>query len=356
MMKKLFALLLTLALLGCTAFAETAVDYVGTWVLTMLETPEMKMDMALLNQLGMGMTMTLNADGTMYTDTMGVKEVGTWVVTETGIAMTDDEETLQVAYVNDMLRIEDDGAAMLLAREGAVPQEAPAEPTSVEDVDFVAGYWVLTDVETMGFTMDAEALQMQGYMELYEDGTCRLVMNDEEQYGAWAKTDTGITTTDANGEMDVYTYVNDTLVVEQEGVKLIFNLETYTVPLVGLNAADFDGEWVFHSVEVGNIFYDAGELGLSMTLSIKDGKGVHTETYLEESGEGTNTYNGVCEVEEIPDFGTMMYFLYTDEAGNPTDNGLALLRFNNGELVWYVEDEEGNVIFYCFLPEAMLEE
>ena len=46
----------------------------------------------------------------------------------------------------------------------------------------------------------------------------------------------------------------------------------------------------------------------------------------------------------------------TDEAGNPTDNGLALLRFNNGELVWYVEDEEGNVIFYCFLPEAMLEE
>lgn len=355
-MKKLFALLLALAmLLGCAAFAEAA-DYVGTWVLTRLETPEMTMDMALLDQLGMGMTMTLNGDGTMFTDTMGVKEEGTWVVTATGIAMTDDEETLQVAYVDDMLRIEKDGAAMLLAREGAVPQEAPAEPTNVADVDFVAGYWVLTEVETMGFKMDAEALQMQGYMELYEDGTCWLVANDEASDGTWAKTETGITTTDANGETDVYTYVNDKLVVEQEGVKLIFNLEEYTVPLVGLTVADFDGEWVFHSVEVGNAFYDADELGLSMRLSIQNGKGVHTETYMEESGEVTNTYNGVCEVEEIPDFGTVMYFLYTDEAGNPTDNGLALLRFNNGELVWYVVDEEDNVMYYCFLPEAMLEE
>lgn len=356
MMKKLFALLLALAmLLGCIAFAEAA-DYVDTWVLTRLETPEMTMDMALLNQLGMGMTMTLNADGTMYTDTMGVKEEGTWVVTDTGIAMTDDEETLQAVYVDDMLRIEKDGAAMLLAREGAVPQEAPAEPTSVEDVDFVAGCWVLTAVETMGFTMDAGALQMQAYMELYEDGNCWLVQNDEAIGGTWAKTETGITTTDANGETDVYTYVNGTLVVEQEGVKLIFNMEEYTVPLTGLTVADFDGEWVFHSVEAGNTFYDAQELGLSMRLSIQDGKGVHTETYAEESGEVTNTYNGVCEVEEVPDFGTVMYFLYTDEAGNPTDSGLALLRFNNGELVWYVVDEEDNVICYCFLPEAMLEE
>ena len=355
-MKKLFALLLALVmLLGCAAFAE-AVDYVGTWVLTRLETPEMTMDMALLNQLGIGMTMTLNGDGTMFTDTMGVKEEGTWVVTATGIAMTDDEETLQVTYVDDMLRIEKDGAAMLLAREGAIPQEVPAEPTNVADVDFVSGYWVLTEVEAMGFKMDAEALQMQGYMELYEDGTCWLVANDEAIDGTWAKTETGITTTDANGETDVYTYVNDTLVVEQEGVKLIFNLEEYTVPLVGLTVADFDGEWVFHSVDVGNAFYDADELGLSMRLSIQDGKGVHTETYMEESGEVTNTYNGVCEVEEVPDFGTVMYFLYTDEAGNPTDNGLALLRFNNGELVWYVVDEADNVMYYCFLPEAMLEE
>ena len=356
MMKKLFALLLTLALLGCTAFAETAVDYVGTWVLTMLETPEMKMDMALLNQLGMGMNMTLNADGTMYTDTMGVKEVGTWVVTETGIAMTDDEETLQVAYVNDMLRIEDDGAAMLLAREGAVPQEAPAEPTSVEDVDFVAGYWVLTDVETMGFTMDAEAMQMQAYMELYDDGTCLLVQDEEMQYGTWTKTETGLTTTDAEGQTHVYTYVDDTLVVEQDGVKLIFTQETYTVPLSGLTAADFEGDWVFNYVEVGNTSYYPEEVGISMTLSIQDGQGVHTMTFADDSGEATEVYNGVCQIEEIPDFGTAMYLLYTDEAGQQDGSGVMLLKFDNSELVWYAVDENDNNVFYCFVPEALLEE
>lgn len=355
-MKKLMALLLALTMMmGCAALGEAAVDYVGTWVLTMLETPEMKMDMALLKQLGMGMTMTLNEDGTMYTDTMGVKEEGTWVVTETGIAITDDEETLQIAYVNDMLRIEDDGAAMLLTREGAATEAAPAV-TSAESVDFVAGYWVLDSVQVMGFTMDAEAMQMQAYMELYDDGTCLLVQDEEMQYGTWAKTETGLTTTDANGEVDVYTCVDDTLVVEQDGVKLIFTQETYTVPLSGLTAADFEGDWVFDYVEIGNTSYYPEEVGMYMTLSIQDGKGVHTMTFVEEAGEVTEVYNGVCQIEEIPDFGTAMYFLYTDEAGQTDGSGVMLLKFDNSELVWYAVDESENNIFYCFVPEALLEE
>ena len=355
-MKKLMALLLALMMMmGCAALGEAAVNYVGTWVLTVLETPEMKMDMALLKQLGMGMTMTLNEDGTMYIDTMGVKEEGTWVVTETGIAITDDEETLQIAYVNDMLRIEDDGAAMLLTREGAAEEAAPAA-TSAEAVDFVAGYWVLDSVQVMGFTMDAEAMQMQAYMELYDDGTCLLVQDEEMQYGTWTKTETGLTTTDAEGQTDVYTYVDDTLVVEQDGVKLIFTQETYTVPLSGLTAADFEGDWVFNYVEVGNTSYYPEEVGMSMTLSIQDGQGVHTMTFADDSGEATEVYNGVCQIEEIPDFGTAMYLLYTDEAGQQDGSGVMLLKFDNSELVWYAVDENDNNVFYCFVPEALLEE
>lgn len=353
-MKKLMALLLALMMMGCAALGEAA-DYAGTWVLTMLETPEMKMDMALLKQLGMGMTMTLNEDGTMYTDTMGVKEEGTWVVTETGIAITDDEETLQIAYVNDMLRIEDDGAAMLLTREGAAEEAAPAE-TSAEGVDFVAGYWVLDSVQVMGFTMDAEAMQMQAYMELYDDGTCLLVQDEEMQYGTWTKTETGLTTTDANGEVDVYTYVDGNLVVEAEGSKFIFTPETYTVPLSGLTAADFEGDWVFNYVEVGNTSYYPEEVGMYMTLSIQDGQGVHTMTFKDEAGETTEVYNGVCQIEEIPDFGTAMYLLYTDEAGQTDGSGVMLLKFDNSELVWYAVDENDNNVFYCFVPEALLEE
>lgn len=353
-MKKLMALMLALMMMGCAALGEAA-DYADTWVLTMLETPEMKMDMALLKQLGMGMTMTLNEDGTMYTDTMGVKEEGTWVVTETGIAITDDEETLQIAYVNDMLRIEDDGAAMLLTREGAAEEAAPAA-TSAEGVDFVAGYWVLDSVQVMGFTMDAEAMQMQAYMELYDDGTCLLVQDEEMQYGTWTKTETGLTTTDAEGQTDVYTYVDGTLVVEVEGSKFIFTPETYTVPLSGLTAADFEGDWVFNYVEVGNTSYYPEEVGMSMTLSIQDGQGVHTMTFADDSGETTEVYNGVCQIEEIPDFGTAMYLLYTDEAGQQDGSGVMLLKFDNSELVWYAVDENDNNVFYCFVPEALLEE
>lgn len=355
-MKKLMALLLALMMMmGCAALGEAAVNYVGTWVLTVLETPEMKMDMALLKQLGMGMTMTLNEDGTMYTDTMGVKEEGTWVVTETGIAITDDEETLQIAYVNDMLRIEDDGASMLLAREGAAEEAAPAA-TSAEGVDFVAGYWVLDSVQVMGFTMDAEAMQMQAYMELYDDGTCLLVQDEEMQYGTWTKTETGLTTTDAEGQTDVYTYVDGTLVVEVEDSKFIFTPETYTVPLSGLTAADFEGDWVFNYVEVGNTSYYPEEVGMSMTLSIQDGQGVHTMTFADDSGETTEVYNGVCQIEEIPDFGTAMYLLYTDEAGQQDGSGVMLLKFDNSELVWYAVDENDNNVFYCFVPEVLLEE
>lgn len=358
-MKKLMTLLLALTMMmGCVALGEAAVDYVGTWVLTMLETPEMKMDMALLKQLGMGMTMTLNEDGTMYTDTMGVKEEGTWVVTETGIAITDDEETLQIAYVNDMLRIEDDGAAMLLTREDAAPvvtgQET--ETSGGAPVDFVAGYWVLTGAEVAGMTLDPSALGLSAYMELYEDGNCLLVGMEEAVEGTWAVTENGITTTDANGEVDVYTCVDDTLVVEQDGVKLIFTQEAYTVPLSGLTAADFEGDWIFDYVEIGNTSYYPEEVGMYMTLSIQDGKGVHTMTFVEEAGEVTEVYNGVCQIEEIPDFGTAMYFLYTDEAGQTDGSGLMLLKFDNSELVWYAVDESENNIFYCFVPEALLEE
>ena len=37
MMKKLFALLMTLMMLCCAAFAETAVDYTGYWVMTSMD-------------------------------------------------------------------------------------------------------------------------------------------------------------------------------------------------------------------------------------------------------------------------------------------------------------------------------
>lgn len=217
-----------------------------------------------------------------------------------------------------------------------------------ETADYV-GYWVMTGVEMSGVQVDPAMLGLSAYMELYDDGTCLMVMMDEGQYGTWVATGNGIETTDADGVVDPFTLVDGALVIEEEGSKLIFTQEAYTMPLTGLTAADFEGEWTFSYLEINGAVYAAEEVGMAMNLSIKDGKGVHTASYTDETGEVTETYNGVCETEELPDFGTAMYFLYTDEAGNPTDMGLALLMFDNGELVWYAGDESGTVIYYCFV-------
>lgn len=352
-MKKLLSLLLALMMgLGCIAFAE-GVDYTGTWVLTSLETGGTTMDMTMLAQLGMDMTMTLNADGTMFTTTMGVTENGTWVVTEQGIAITDDEETIQIIYKDDVLRIEEDGAAMLLTREGAA---APAETGLQADPNAASynytGVWVLSGVEMFGVQMDPATVGVSGDVALYEDGTCTLTMLDESQDGTWAVTGTGITTTDAQGVVDIYTLVNGELVVEQDGMKLIF---IHYVPLTGLTAADFNGVWSMDYIEVYDYtamvqdFYEAEDLGMSMELTLTDGKGHMVMT----SGGETEELDAECIVEDVEGFGSVMYFMFLDETGVQDGSGLMLLMYPGSELTWYEYDSTADVeYYYNFLPKA----
>ena len=35
---------------------------------------------------------------------------------------------------------------------------------------------------------------------------------------------------------------------------------------------------------------------------------------------------------------------------------MMLIKFDNSELVWYAIDENDSNVFYCFVPEALLEE
>lgn len=352
MMKKLLAMLLALAMmLGCVAFGE-GVDYTGTWVMTGLETPERTMDMTLLNQLGIGMTMTLNADGTMYTDTMGVKEEGTWAVTETGIAITDDEETVEITYKDEVLCIEEDGAAMLLTREGAAPAVAPAQADpNAASFDYV-GVWVLSGVEMFGIKMDPSVAGVWGDIALYEDGACILTMMDETQEGTWAVTETGITTTDAQGIVDAYQLVNGELVAEQDGMKLIF---VPYAPLSGLTVADFNGVWSLDYAEVYDYtamtqdFYEGEELGMTMELTLADGKGHMVMT----SGDETEERDAECIVEEVDDYCSMMYFMLLDETGAQDGSGLMLMMYPGNELTWYEYDSTADVeYYYNFVPKA----
>jgi len=167
-MKKLISMFLALAmLLGCTAFAES-VDYTGTWVVTGMEADGIQMGTELMTLLGISMTITLNMDGTAVLAANDEAENGTWTLTENGVAITDDDgETKFAVYRDEMLVIEEDGAAMMLTREGAAPAVAVKEAATVltgVDPAAVEGSWVLTNVVFLDIEMPAESMGM--YMEL----------------------------------------------------------------------------------------------------------------------------------------------------------------------------------------------
>ena len=161
-MKKLLSLVLVLAmLLGCTAMAE-AVDYTGVWVLTGAETAGVQAGPTMLAALGVDMTLVVSEDGTVTLTDMGVTEYGVWTVTENGISISDETETLEAIYVNDMLVMEQGGALMMLTREGAAP--AVNEETQLggvlANVDPAAfeGQWLLTGASLMGMEFTADMM------------------------------------------------------------------------------------------------------------------------------------------------------------------------------------------------------
>lgn len=209
-----------------------AVDYVGTWVLTGAETDGVQMGPSTLAAVGMDMKVVVNADGTVVLSMMGMEEGGTWAATENGIAITDSAETVEIAYQNEMLLMNQSGVTMMLTREGAAPAIVEAEgPTALAGVDPVAfeGQWLLTTANFMGVEMSAETVGV--YMALVlSQGQALFATNDE------------------NGEIvtDQMSYV----VTEVEGVGTVCSIadqdETTgeTMEVLALNLLD-DGRLVW---------------------------------------------------------------------------------------------------------------
>lgn len=210
--------------------------------------------------------------------------------------------------------------------------------------DYV-GTWVMTNVELSGVRMIPSMMGVSASMELYESGKCVMVMVNDMQYGTWAVTETGITTTDANGVTDPFTLVDGMLEFEMDDKKLIFTKQTYAAPRSGLTVADFNGDWTFRYAQAMGQNVDAAAAGLTMRIVIKDGAG-HIDI---TDANGLTSRDAVCEVEEVEELGTVMYFLYLDEAGAKTEYGIMLMLYDDGELVWYHNGQDGQV-YYCFAP------
>lgn len=238
--------------------------------------------------------------------------------------------------------------AMLLALMLLLGLTAFAE----EEAYDYTGLWVLTGVSASGVTVDPTAVCLDMTMELYEDGTCTLVALGEEEAGAWVQIEGGVAVTDADAmTMNLLLNEEGALTVEQDGAMMIFTQESYAMPLSGLTAADFNGSWEFVYADVSGQIVEAAALGEEIYITLQDGAG-HVDFVSEE---GTTAIDAVCEIEEVAELGTVMYFLYLDETGAQTGAGLPLLLYDDGELVWVYSDEE-NIIYYCFVRAEELAE
>ena len=154
-MKKLLSLFLALAMmLGLTAFAEETIDYTGYWGLVETAVAGVSVDPA---TLGLEMSMELHEDGTCSLVAMGEKEMGVWVVTETGVAVTDaDNITMDMILQEDgALLTEQEGVTLLFSQ---MEYALPLSGLTVADFN---GDWTFVYAETMGQVISAEAAEAE---------------------------------------------------------------------------------------------------------------------------------------------------------------------------------------------------
>ena len=146
-MKKLFAVLLALAmLLSVAAFAEAA-DVVGTWYLNELVTEGSSLSPA---TFGMEMSMTLNEDGTASAATVQGEETeeesGTWSIDGTTVTVDLNGSAQAFEFADGALSAEMDGMTMVFGQEKVEGEVyVPAEPVEAAQEDF-AGSWTATKV------------------------------------------------------------------------------------------------------------------------------------------------------------------------------------------------------------------
>ncbi len=169
-MKKLAALLLILVLCLGSALAE-AVDYTGPWYFVEATYQGQTL---LAVELGMDTSMTLNADGTAYSQAQMQQLPVTWVATDSGVMIYPVVEgaALEVGILytleGDRLVAEDEGLRMVYSRDRAdggfyAVGEAKADAT----MDDYNGTWVAKVAQVMG--MQVPMAETNRYMILRVD-------------------------------------------------------------------------------------------------------------------------------------------------------------------------------------------
>ena len=168
-MKKLTAMILTLALLICAVALAESADYLGTWYLN-----EINFGGSILapSVLGMDMTLEINEDGTaVLTSVEGEEDASqnaTWtlegdVVTVTVLAEGDEEEgeTMTMTIQDGVLVAEEGGMGLNFGREKVEAEVyQPGAPVAdAADADY-AGQWQATYMDMNGNYIQASLFGM----------------------------------------------------------------------------------------------------------------------------------------------------------------------------------------------------
>lgn len=224
---------------------------------------------------------------------------------------------------------------------------------AAESIEFYAGTWILTSMESGGNAVDPTSLGIEMLMTLNADGTCVMSALGQEEAGTWSVTEDGITTTDSSGSADAFTLVNGQLVAEDDGMTIIFTHEAdlageYIAVCANVPMEGFNGTWRLAYLEMVDGYITKEDMGMDMTIEILDGKGWCEMSY----GEEQEKYDFVCELEEAEEIGTIMYATFVDtETGESLGTGLMLMLFEDNTLVWYAVEEEIE-FYYCFTLET----
>lgn len=166
-------------------------DFVGTWTATVMETEGMRLNVA---ELGLEMTLTLQADGTAVLSTFGEEDTAAWTYAD---GACDVDGTLMVMTADGELCMDDEGERVFFVRGEA--GEAPASPDlldapqTVSDglLDYV-GVWHAVYLSTGGLTGDPRTLGLRITLTLDEDGTGVLLFGDETPQVWYQDEETGM--------------------------------------------------------------------------------------------------------------------------------------------------------------------
>ena len=145
---------------------------------------------------------------------------------------------------------------------------------ALEESD-VLGTWYLNAIEMNGTSMSPAAMGMEMAITFKEGGIATMSMSGEEaDEGTWKIENDMVI---ADNDMSL-AFVDGTLVVEQDGMKMVFaqeKAEAETVEIAPVrnatDLAEFDGEWIATIVETEGAQLPLGMLGMEMKLSISAG-------------------------------------------------------------------------------------